>query len=91
MIIWLAAILLMLIGLYGAAVKRDLVKVVIGLMIMQYSLDLLLIVFSREREWFSQLAALMGLATTIILVALIKRNFDRQATLDVTKLNKLKG
>lgn len=91
MIIFLAAILLMLIGLYGAAVKRDLVKVVIGLMIMQYSLDLLLIVFSREREWFSQLAALLGLATTIILVALIKRNFDRNATLDVTKLNKLKG
>jgi multisubunit Na+/H+ antiporter MnhC subunit len=90
MILSLAAVVLMLIGLYGVAVKRNLVKVVIGLMLMQYSADLLLIMLAREageREWFSQLAALAGLATTILLVAVIKRN----RTLDAARLNKLKG
>jgi multisubunit Na+/H+ antiporter MnhC subunit len=94
MIVFLAAVILMLIGLYGVAVKRSLVKIAISLMLIQYSVDLLLIALAREaggREWFSQLAALIGLATTIILIALIRRNFDRNQTLDVAKLNKLKG
>ncbi len=90
MIVLLAAVILMLIGLYGVALKRDLIKVVIGLMLMQYAADLLLIELARrtgEREWFSQLAALAGLATTIVLVALVKKS----ATLDPNKLNRLKG
>jgi multisubunit Na+/H+ antiporter MnhC subunit len=90
MIVFLSAVILMLIGLYGVAVKRNLVKVVIGLMIMQYAVDLLLIALAREtggREWFSQLAALAGLSTTILLVAIVKRN----KTLDAARLNKLKG
>ena len=83
-------LVLTLIGLYGVAVKRSLVKIVIGLMLMQYAVDLLLVELARgvgEREWFSQLAALAGLSTTIVLVVLIKRN----KTLDAAKLDKLKG
>ena len=90
MIILLMAVILVLIGLYGVAVKRSLVKIVIGLMLMQYAADLLLIELARgvgEREWFSQLAALAGLSTTIVLVVLIKRS----KTFDAAKLDKLKG
>ena len=87
MIILLAAVVLALFGLYGVAVKRNLVKVVIGLMVMQYSVDLLLIGLAPEREWFSQLAALAGLSTTILLVAIVKRG----KTLDAARLNRLKG
>ncbi len=90
MIISLAAVILILIGLYGVVLKRNLIKVVIGLMLAQYAADLLLIELADKtgaREWFSQLAALAGLATTIVLVALVKR----AATLDADKLNRLKG
>lgn len=94
MIVYLAAFVLLLIGLYSVAVKHNLIKVVIGLMLMQYAANLLLIALSERlggREWFSQLAALIGLSTTILLVALIKKNFDRNGNIDITKLTKLKG
>jgi multicomponent Na+:H+ antiporter subunit C len=94
MIIYLAAVLLLLIGLWAVTVKNNLLKVVIGLMLMQYSANLLLIALAHRwggREWVSQLAALLGLATTIVLIALIRRNHDRSGTVDVSKLTKLKG
>jgi len=90
MIVIMAAVILILIGLYGVAAKRNLVKVAIGLMLTQYAADLLLIALAEKtgaREWFSQLAALAGLATTIVLVALVKKG----GTSDVDKLSKLKG
>ncbi|MDD5593190.1 MAG: NADH-quinone oxidoreductase subunit K [Candidatus Margulisbacteria bacterium] len=95
MIIYIAAVLLMLIGLYGVAAKHNLIKVAIGLMIMQYSVDLFLIALAAHRlsgrEWFSQLAAVLGLSTTVVLVAVIKRNYDRSGAIDITRLTKLKG
>ncbi len=90
MIILLASVILLLIGLYGVALKRNLIKVVIGLMLMQYAADLLLIELAHRtggHEWLSQLAALAGLATTIVLVALVKKG----ATIDADKLSRLKG
>ncbi|MFH1942121.1 MAG: sodium:proton antiporter [bacterium] len=40
MIVFILAILLFLIGLYGVLVKRNLVKIIIGLMIMEYAVNL---------------------------------------------------
>ena len=40
MIIFILAILLFLIGLYGILVKRNLIKIIIGLMIMEYAVNL---------------------------------------------------
>lgn len=94
MIICVAAVLLLLIGLWAVAVKQNLLKVIIGLMLMQYAANLLLIALAQRwggREWTSQLAALLGLSTTGILVALVRRNHDRSGTIDVSKLTKLKG
>ena len=39
MILYILAILLFLIGLYGILVKRNLIKMVIGLMIMEYAIN----------------------------------------------------
>lgn len=41
MIVYILAILLFLIGLYGIIVKRNLIKIVLGLMIMEYAINLL--------------------------------------------------
>jgi len=43
MTVYLLCILLFLIGLYGVVVKRNLIKIVIGLAIMEYSVNLFLI------------------------------------------------
>lgn len=40
MIVYILAILLFLIGLYGIVVKRNLIKIVISLMIMEYAINL---------------------------------------------------
>ncbi len=43
MTVYLLCILLFLIGLYGVVTKRNLIKIVIGLAIMEYSVNLFLI------------------------------------------------
>ncbi len=43
MTVYLLCILLFLIGLYGVVAKRNLIKIVIGLAIMEYSVNLFLI------------------------------------------------
>lgn len=40
MIVFILAILLFLIGLYGILVKRNLIKIIISLMIMEYAVNL---------------------------------------------------
>lgn len=40
MILFILAILLFLVGLYGILVKRNIIKLVIGLMIMEYAINL---------------------------------------------------
>ena len=40
MILYILAVLLFLIGLYGIIVKRNLIKIVISLMIMEYAINL---------------------------------------------------
>ncbi len=49
MTIYLLCILLFLIGLYGVITKRNLIKIVIGLAIMEYSVNLFLIVIGYVR------------------------------------------
>lgn len=45
MIVFILAILLFLIGLYGILVKRNIIKIVIGLMIMEYAINLIFALF----------------------------------------------
>ena len=40
MIIFILSILLFLIGLYGILIKRNLIKIIIGLMIMEYAINM---------------------------------------------------
>ena len=40
MILFILAIILFLIGLYGILVKRNLIKMILGLMIMEYAINL---------------------------------------------------
>jgi len=49
-IIYILSALLFLIGLYGILVKRNLIKIVIGLCIMEYSINLLLAVIGFRKD-----------------------------------------
>jgi len=49
MTVFLLAILLFFIGLYGVLVKRNLMKIVIGLVIMEYGVNLLFVLIGYSK------------------------------------------
>ncbi len=49
MIVYLLCALLFLVGLYGVLVKRNLIKIVIGLAVMEYSVNLFLVLIGYVR------------------------------------------
>jgi multicomponent Na+:H+ antiporter subunit C len=89
-----ASIVIFCAGIYCVAVKRNLIKIVIGVVIMEYAVNLFWVATAEQRgegDIFSQWAALAGLATTLVMVALAKRLYEKYGTLDISKMRKLKG
>ena len=112
MTIYLAAMVLFLIGLYCVALKKNLVKIIMGIIIMEYAINLFLVAIGYKNnglhpiyeagktarvyvdplpQFMALSVILIGLATTIVMVAIALRIYDRFGTFDVTKINKLKG
>ncbi len=50
MIIYLLCFILFLVGLYGVLTKRNLIKIILSLCIMEYSANLFLILFGYKRD-----------------------------------------
>ncbi len=112
MIIYFACGLLFLIGVYCVAVKKNLIKIIMGLVIMEYSVNLFLgtlgfrsggidpiiagdpagkIFVDPLPQAMALIIMLTGLATTVLMVAIAIRLYDRFGTFDITKMRKLKG
>jgi multicomponent Na+:H+ antiporter subunit C len=99
MIIYLGAAALLLIGLYCVAVKKNLIKIVMGITILEYAINLLWVAIGYRSgggvDPLPQALALtiitIGLATNVILVALALQLYKRFGTFDITKIRRLKG
>lgn len=50
MVLYLMCFFLFLVGLYGAITKRDLIKIILGIGIMGYSVNLFLVLVGYRRE-----------------------------------------
>lgn len=50
MILYLLCFILLLIGLYGVITKRDLIKIILSLAIMEYAANLFLILFAYKKD-----------------------------------------
>ena len=50
MIIYVLCFVLLLVGLYGVLTKRDLIKIILSLSIMEYSANLFLILFAYRMD-----------------------------------------
>lgn len=104
--------MLFMVGLYCILRKRNIIKIIIGIGIMEYAINLFFIligyrahgrspIFSRTEAIKTMVdplpqamvltAIVIGLAVTLMLVALAIRIYDRYGTFDITKINKLKG
>jgi multisubunit Na+/H+ antiporter MnhC subunit len=87
---YLGCAVLLAIGLYCLAVNRNLLKVAIGLLLMDQAVAL--VIARVDVSWSVEAAAaLSGLATVLFLAAVIWKTFDRTGTLDAGRLDKLKG
>jgi multisubunit Na+/H+ antiporter MnhC subunit len=112
MIPFILCLILFLIGLYGIVTQKNLIKIIIGLAIMEYSVNLFLImigyiddgtapIFSEKFHLSSYVdplpqamvltAIVIGLATTALLLAMAIRLYKKYGTLDIRKINSLKG
>ncbi len=95
---YLLCVVLFLIGVYCVAVKKNLIKIIVGLVIMEYSMNLLLVVVGYRggavdplAQAFALAMIAVGLATTITMSSIAMRIYDRLGTFDITKIGKLKG
>jgi len=99
-------------GLYCVLRKRNVIKIIIGIGIMNYAVDLFFVLIGYRREGRSPIfagdqaiqamvdplpqsvvlvAIVIGLAVTLMLVAIAIRIYEKYGTFDITKINKLKG
>ena len=87
-----AAAALLLIGIYCVSVKKNMIKIVMGLMIMESGIDLFLVnIGFRQSVLFLPLAGLAGLATVVLAVALVNRTEHRYKSVNTANVRRLKG
>ncbi len=109
---YVLCLILFLVGLYAIIVKKNLIKIIIGLGIIDYSLNLFLVLVGyRKYSFFPILskneqvqpmvdplpqalvltAIVIGLAVTMLVIAIAIRLYEKYRTFDITEIRKLKG
>jgi multicomponent Na+:H+ antiporter subunit C len=97
MIEFMICITILLMGLLTAALRKDLIKSVIGIIVMEYGVVLQLVFTARTMQdprFVSQLAQAMlmaGAASVIVFCVMAVRIYERTGTTDMSKIRKLKG
>ena len=112
MIAYFLCFILFSLGVYCILRKRNIIKIIIGILISEYAVNLFFIllgyrvggrapIFASDQvvtnmvDPLAQAVVLtsivIGLATTILLVALAMRIYEKYGTLDVTKIKDLNG
>ena len=100
-------VVLFAIGLYAIVAKRNLIKIVIGLLIMQHSVNCFLVLLCYRapspRVGYVELGndpvpqaliltnIVIGLAILAFTVALTVRLYNKYGTFDITEIKRLKG
>lgn len=99
-------------GIYCVLRKRNILKMIIGLIIAEYAVNLFFVLIAYRIEGRAPIFAanqpvenmvdalpqavvltsiVIGLATTVLLIALAMRIYEQYGTLDVTKIRDLNG
>jgi multicomponent Na+:H+ antiporter subunit C len=112
MTVYLLCFVLFSVGLYGIVRKRNIIKMIVGVIIAEYATNLFFIlvayrhegrcpIFAPDQQIENMVDALpqavvltaivIGLASTVILVALAIRIYDKYGTFDITKIRDLRG
>ncbi len=114
--IYLLCLVLFCLGLYGTLRKRNVIKIITGLIICEYAANLLFIVVGYRMNGRAPVldraiqaspspvplvdplpqamvltTIVIGMATTLLLVALAIRLYEKYGTFDITQIKDLRG
>ncbi len=94
MMIYLLCLIFFGLGLYCILRKRNIIKMIIGVVITQYAVNLFFVLISYN-DPIPQAVVLtsivVGLAMLIVLIALAIRIYEKYGTFDITQIKDLKG
>lgn len=112
MSLYFLCFMLFCVGLYCVLRKRNVIKIIIGIGIIEYAVNLFIIlvgyrdqgrapIFAKDQVILNMVDPLpqalvlttivIGLAVTILTVALAVRIYEKYGTFDITKIRRLKG
>ncbi len=84
---YLLSFVLILTGFFSVAFKKDIKKIVAGIVIIEYAVEAFL-TLSGERQGITPL---IGILAIVLLAVIAARLSDRLGTTDVTKIRELRG
>lgn len=90
--------ILFLVGIYGVVVKRNLIKIIIGISLMVQSVALLLLSLGYAEgmgeglfQTIGLIALIGGLAVMILMIVTAVRLYEKYGTFDISEIRRLKG
>lgn len=96
--IYALGLVLLLVGLYGVLAKKNIIKIIIAMTIMEYAVNLFLICLGYATTTVNPLpqalvltSMVIGLGILLLMVSLAARLYERYGTLDISQIRKLKG
>ena len=109
---YILCFILFCIGLYGVLRKRNIIKIIIGLGIIEYAVNLFFVLIGYRTHGRAPILAkdqvilnmvdplpqalvltsiVIGLAVTVLIVAIALRIYEKYGTFDITKIRRLRG
>jgi len=89
MIKYLLCFILFSVGLFCVLNKRNLIRIIIGLVIMEYAVSLFLVLAGAREIVFSVIIA--SLVLVFVLTAIALKVHEKYKTFDITQIRRLKG
>lgn len=98
--VYVLCLMVFLAGLYAVALKRNIFKMILGIIIMEFGVNLFIITLGYDQKAHSvnylaqsivSVTLISGLATVILLSAIGARLYQRYKTLDIREIRKLRG
>ena len=94
--------LLFMIGLYCAVVKKNMVKIVIGILVMEYAVNLFLITGQIVAGFIASsvdplpqalvlTAIVISLGSLALMISICIRTYSEYGTFDITEIRRLRG
>jgi multisubunit Na+/H+ antiporter MnhC subunit len=98
MLFFLLCFVLFSVGIYCAAAKQNVIKLMIGIILAEYAIVMLFIAFGYgpdgcdiNARTAAGVVLCAGLAVTVMLTSIAMRVYDRFGTYDIKQIRKLKG